>query len=937
MLEFEVLGPLTVRVAGAEASLGSGRQRLLLALLLVDAGRPTPVPRLIEQIWGDDPPATATAALQVHVSALRKVLGDRLRWTPGGYLLDVPDEAVDARRFEALLAPLGGRGAAGAGGVARLRDAEALWRGEPYGGMGESPALAAERHRLEELRLGAVETRAEIELALGRHEALVPELTPLVRASPGRERLVANLLLALYRSGRPADAQVTYRMVTETLRDQVGVPPSPELAALAEAIGRQDPTLDLPPRSLPLPATRFVGRRAELDQLAAALGTARILTLTGPGGVGKTRLAIQICRETAAGYPDGIRWLDLAGLTDPDGVLPRLADALGVREHPGTTLRESVTARLRTGRHLVVLDNCEHLRPASSDLAGTLLATCPGVRVLATSREPLRVPGEVLWPVAGLSLAGPGGVDATSDAVRLLTVRAREVRRDFRLTDRDTEVAVALCARLDGLPLAIEMAAAQLRTMSINELAPRLARQLDLTAARPTPPRHRTLRAAIDWGYGLLTEPERAAFRRLAVFADGGPLDAAEQVAADPAGDPPHTAAEVASTLFELIERSFVTPSFGIDDAPTRYTMSQGLHDYAVERLAESPDGTAARRRHAQWCRDLAVRSAEFGGDLHGEHLRALRAEQDNLRAALRWCLGPTGDHELALEIAASLWWFWWLTGMISEGRQWLEQAVAATTDRPRAQRAGALRAAAALARSAHDLDAARRWGEEALGAAQDLGETAGVARALNGLCMTANAQRDLTASLRFGRESRRSAEQAGDPRGIAAAANNVGVTLRCLDRLDEAAAEFAEALDRFEAVRDRRGEAAALYNLAVVARRRGQLDASHELCLRSLERYHDLELPEGEADVAEAIACLEVARSRPEAALRLLAAADRSRRELGSAVFTPDEIADRDAALATARSMLGGIHTVPEVTLADLVADLLAAPRPATSTPLTA
>jgi tetratricopeptide (TPR) repeat protein len=315
---------------------------------------------------------------------------------------------------------------------------------------------------------------------------------------------------------------------------------------------------------------------------------------------------------------------------------------------------------------------------------------------------------------------------------------------------------------------------------------------------------------------------------------------------------------------------------------------------------------------------------------MHGEHLARLRAEQDNLRSALRWCLSPGGDAEMALTIASSLWWFWWLIGQLAEGRQWLERALAATARQPPAKRARALRAVASLARSAHDLDAARRWGEDALAAARQDGDPVELARALNGLCMTANAQHDLETSLRFGVDSRRYAEAAGDKRSIAVAANNVGVTLRCLGRIDEADELFQDARERFAALNDRRGVAATLYNLAIVARRRGVFAESRRLCLAALSLYHDLELREGEADVAEAVAYLEVAEGRPERALRLLEAAAMTRQELGAPVFTPDEIADRDAALAAARAMLGDrADTVQPAGLPDLVTELLSATAP--------
>jgi predicted ATPase/DNA-binding SARP family transcriptional activator len=602
--QFDILGPLRVRLDGVEVPLASGRQRLLLAVLVVRAGRPVPVATLIDEIWGDRPPARVIAALQVHVSALRKSIGDRLRWTPGGYLLDVADQAIDARRFEAAVAAATSRltGGPDAAVVDELRAADQLWRGEPLSAVPDSPLLAAERLRLNELRIGALEMRARAELALGRHHEVAAELTGHLAAHPTDERLARVQMLALYRGGRPTEARAVYRATVHAVRTQLGATPSAELTSLAEAIDRRDPTLDLAPPSLPVPPTRFVGRRAELDRLGDILGSTRLLTLTGPGGAGKTRLAVQLCRERITDYPDGLTWVDLSSLADAAGLPRRVADALSIREGGDGELVDAVVTRLSDERRLLILDNCEHLVESCAALAATLLGRCPGARLLVTSRVPLNVPGETVWPVSGLSVDG----GAHSDALRLLAARARDVRPDFHLHPGDVEVAAALCTRLDGLPLAIEMVAPQLRSMSVAELAGSLARRLDLHAGRAVAARHRTLRAAVEWGHQLLPEPEQVAFRRLAVFAGGFTLDAARRVAADPDTDPPATADAVADAVSRLVESSFLTASVGSGEMPTRYGMLQTLHDYAHERLAASADATATRRRHAEWCRDLA-------------------------------------------------------------------------------------------------------------------------------------------------------------------------------------------------------------------------------------------------------------------------------------------------------------------------------------------
>jgi predicted ATPase/DNA-binding SARP family transcriptional activator len=942
-LLFQVLGPLAVSDAGTPVRLGGPKQRALLGALLVHAGTDVPTARLVEQLWGDNPPATAATALQVHVSGLRKAVGDALVTTPAGYRLEVAPAQVDLLRFEAAVRQarthLADQPASAAAGLAA---ALALWSGEPFGGVPAGPDVDAARVRLGELRLAASEDRYDAELALGRHAGVLPELAALAAAHPVRERLAGQLMLALYRDGQAARARRVYQELTERLASELGVEPDERLVALALAVERRDPTLD-PPSALPAPASRFIGRGRELAALREVLGHSRVLTLTGPGGAGKTRLATELARESGPAHPDGVHVVDLTAVP-PDagtaGVATAVAGALGLPAKPGEPLTGTLANHLRAGRALLLLDNCEHLTGACAELTATLTAAAAGLRVLATSREPLGVPGEQVWPLAGLALPVAGDtVQAAlrADAVRLLADRAAAARPGFTVHSGNLALAARLCQRLDGLPLAIELTAAQLRTGTLDEVAARLTRRLDLAdaRARTTPERHRTMRAAIDGSYHLLAPAERAAFAQLAVFAGGCTLAAAEAVLDEP------------DALPRLVDRSLLTAEPHPEG--TRYRMLDLLAHYASERLAGSPDQAAVRHRHADWCVALAA-AARFGGADHAEWVHRLSAEEANLRAAIRWSLdgapadaapadaaaadaaaadAAAADPERALRIAAPLWWFWWVRGLMAEARTSLRRALAATDPAPTPVRAQALRAAAALARNSGDHEEALAIGERSLAAYQALGDAAGIAGALLGLCMTANALHDLPASLRYGEECFELAEQAGDERVAAAALNNVGVTLRSMGRGPEATARLTEALKRFRAMGDARGEAAVTGNLALLASRAGELDHARRLALASLTQYRDLELTEGLLDMLDCLAGIEVA-ANPALALRLLTVAARERDRLGAPLYSPDEIDDQQRTLAAARAALGDragavSAAAASAALTDVVARLLA------------
>jgi predicted ATPase/DNA-binding SARP family transcriptional activator len=684
-MRFGILGPTQVRRGdGREVAVGGPRLRALLALLLVDAGRVVPAERLIEGLYGGNPPGDASNALQSQVSRLRQLLRDEDRpgspveLHPAGYRLAVDPDDVDAHRFERLAAE-GHRALAGGDpprAAALLREALDLWRGPALADAGDVPSARAQAVRLEELRVGAMEDRAEAELALGGHPALVAELERLVAGYPLRERLRGLLMRALYADGRQAEALARFEEARRTLAEELGADPSPELAAVHLAVLRADPALARPAgrqavRRLPAQLTTFVGRAEEVGRVGKLLGEARLVTLTGPGGAGKTRLAI----EAAAREPGEACFVDLAPVGEGTDVPSALLGALGLRDagllaspapgqrDPPPDVTGRLVAALADRRMLLVLDNCEHVVEAAARLAHRLLGACPALRVLATSREALGITGETLWPVPPLALPPPGTAPVEAldyPAVRLFAERAAAVRPDFAVDAGNADAVLRICRAVDGLPLAIELAAARLRGLSLAEITGRLDDRFALLSRgdRTAPPRHQTLRAVVEWSWDLLDGAEQTLARRLTVFAGGATVEAAGRVCGLPA-------AEVAELLASLSEKSLLE---GVEDGGRRYRMLDTVRAFCAERLAEAGERERLRRAHAAWfleqarTADLHLRRAE-----QVEWLARLDAQRDDLHAALRRAV-DAADTGPALRLLAALSWYWWLRGRRSQG-----------------------------------------------------------------------------------------------------------------------------------------------------------------------------------------------------------------------------------------------------------------------------
>ena len=645
------------------AAIGGPRIRTLLALLAIQPGMAVGADRLIEELWAGEPPDGAEVTLRSYVSRLRTALGDDISIQGGerAYTVGIEPDRIDTHRFERLarsgLRSLERRRYRHA--AEALGGALTLWRGRPFADLPAEGTLRAEAVRLEELRAHVLESRIGAELELGRAADLVDELERLVAELPYRERLWAALMLALYRSGRQADALAAYHRARAALDDDLGLEPGPELRALEPAILQHDVA---PPggsvgehaHELPVPVSTFIGRQRDLDEVATLLGSARLVTLVGVGGVGKTRLGIEAARRVALDFADGAAFVDLSTVTHPGHVVPAIASSLGVPERAGEALERSLSAYLRDAHLLLVLDNCEHLRLACATSSTALLGASPGLRILATSREVLGAAGEVTYPVPPLDVPEPEASDETlrsSGSVSLLLARASATRHGLTVDPAALRTAARICRDLDGLPLAIELAAARTSALSLDDIAARLQDRFRFLVSwrRLTTARHRTLQEAMDWSYELLAPAERRLLASLSVFAGSFDRGAVAAVCLD--GDD-----EAALQHIErLVEASLVVPvEVGSD---IRYRLLETVRQYAAQLLA-AEEATDLTQRHAQHVLEV-VESAGLTPESRrrGEAYEVVRTRLPDIRSALTSTI--ESDAALGLAIACALERFW--------------------------------------------------------------------------------------------------------------------------------------------------------------------------------------------------------------------------------------------------------------------------------------
>jgi predicted ATPase/DNA-binding SARP family transcriptional activator len=891
-VEVGLLGPLQVIVDGAEVALTAAKVRTLLAFLLVHRGQVVSVDRIVDALWDGQPPASAVNLVHGYVRDLRRVVGvGALLTVPGGYRLDAAGCSVDADRFAELAA------------AGHYREALAQWRGPALAEWADQQWARGVAVRLEEERSAVLERRLAADLEAGRAATVTGELAALVEEAPLRERLRVLQVRALYLSGRQADALRAYMDARAALIEQAGVEPGPELRAVEAAVLAHDRPLRPPggPRSsVPIPVTPLLGRNFELAELRRLLAGSRLVTVTGPGGVGKTRLALAAAADHDLGA--GQVWFaELVSAASDTQVLSAVAGVLqlgdAVSQHA-----EGIAGYLRHQRGLLVLDNCEHVIDAVARLVSVLLARCAGLRVLATSRGPLQAAGERVLPLDGL---------ASVLAAELFTARARAANPRVALPG---PVISRIVERLDGLPLAVELAAARAQSLAVEQIEAGLEQPLDLLAGRTraADPRHRTIRAVIGWSHQLLTAADRAAFAELSVFAGPFTLEAARWV----------TGEQATGCVERLLSRCLLTRA-GDAAGRARYRMLELVRQYAKEQ-ADPQRWISARERHLAYYADLAQQmAAGLQTGAASEWAELARASTEDLRAAVRYAL--QAGSAAAGSLIADLYWPWFLDGRLTELTSWATAAQQLTADPRTRARIDRVLASASVALG--DTAGASQAASRQLAIGHQLGDHELIALAHNLLGMVAWARGDLGASSHHA-AALQHAWQAGKPwplvlitalAGRAAHANGdhgrgdqlMAEAVRLASQLGEpmvlgsaldyqAHAAFAagsyqhaanltgQALAAYQRIGYQEGMASAGTLAASLAALTGQHDHADQLLAQAYDACQRMGHTGGTATVLEAAALLHHQRGDDEVAMRALAAASERRTRSGT-VVPPD------------------------------------------------
>ncbi len=857
MVEIRLFGPLRIiGDGGAPGEIGGGRERTLLALLAIDPGRTVTSDELIEAVWGDELPADPKHALQSAMSRLRRTLGtlttsDVVLTDSSGYRL-ADDATTDVQRFDDLVDRAGSLNHDDPVAARRvLADAIDLGADRPLADFAYDDWAQPHVASLSEALLLATGDRIELDLRLGRHNETVPELQRLVSEYPLRERFWGLLMLALYRSGRQDAALAAFGEVRRLLGEELGVEPSGQLNRLEQAILDQDPDLEpesdasadgiapVAPRQLasaeklPVQLTSFVGRGNDLEALEDLAGEQRLITLTGPGGIGKTRLAIELASALRDAHPDGVWFVDFSKISTDEEVWSAIGSARGVREHESGDLAAVITRHIGPDRGLMLADNCEHVVAGVAAATERLLVDCPGLRILATSREPLKAASEVVWPVAPLRIPQPapdlGAEDVAGfDAVRLLADRLTALNARFVLDDESAPALARICAVVDGIPLALELAAARAAVIGPVEVSELLAEHHELLEGgrRSAAPRQQSYEATVRWSYDLLQAEEQRFFRSLALFRGGFDLSAAEQISGASPGDIPTLVARLGDA--SLISRDTVAVGSG------RYRMLEPVRQAAANLLREHDGESGVREAHRDYYRELATRVGR-GLRSHDQasFMRLVDVDRANLQAAFEDS-SASGDAETALIIASALAPFMQVRGQLSEGRKLVASALDVGAG-PDELRATTLVDLANLSFFQCDYSEMADYADAALDLIDPKEHQVVAADALAVQGLAALKRRDRASAHRLLDESQRLYEDAGDSWGVGTALSYQGLV--SLDEGDMAAARqsYEASLARLRGDGESWVTAFALCALGNLARAAGDRNLADSLLTEAL------------------------------------------------------------------------------------------------------
>lgn len=833
-LEIRVLGSFETLMGRQPVVVSGSKRRGLLALLALRRGRVIAVDELIDALWGAELPAAPRNALQHHVARLRAALGQgAIIGAADGYAL--ADSRVDALRFEETLgearaALREGDARAGAASVAM---ALALWRGPALQGLTDTDWFRVEAQRLESLRVDALEEQFEAALALGEHHEILSALRLTVEENPYRERLWAALMLALYRCGRQADALETFHEARRLFSHELGLEPGVELRRLQDAILAQDPVIASPPPlphrgNLRAPTTSFIDRKHELAKVVELLHEHRLLTLTGPPGVGKTRLALEAARMLQGNTSDGVWVVELANAGGPTGVARVLAQAVDAR---GPDPLARVIARLRSAEAILVLDACEHALEEAARIVAALLAECAGLRVLATSREVLHLVGEARLVVEPFAISDREGV-AASPALQLFAARARAARPGFELSADVIPVAAEIAQRVDGLPLALELAAARMNVLGLSELLSAVQRRPTPLAEQPSvDPSHTALQALVEWSYDLLHADEKTLLHQMVVHRGGASLPSLLALAAQEGLD----GATATYLLGALVDKSIVAVAFPGDEA--RYYLLDTVREYALERLIETGRFEDTLRAHAEYFATLAdVARTELRATARSPRsaCQRLSRESENFWAALSYARDAR-DVVLAARLGVGLGWYFGIAERVAEGRAFIEASLAAADAAPLPMRIELLAYLCYLATEEGDLAAAAEAGERGLALVSESDAQWENAMLKLALAFAYDRTGSYDQAVAFADDARRTFEELGDTWGAASSALTGAVGAFARGDLDRATALTTDAV-ALHGDYDVGAIPAALLE-AKVAEEAGDSEAATAAYRRALER----------------------------------------------------------------------------------------------------